>query len=72
MTDKYKETCTVVRDGRTIVFSSTKFEGQTDEGGENPQKQAERKALPTKREKLHAVTKIVKTCHVKFGILPYV
>ena len=70
MTDKHKETCAVVRDAKDDRLLPHQIRRpKTDEGGENPQKQAERKALQTKGSKFRAVTKIVRNRHVDFGIL---
>ena len=73
MTNWYKETCTVVRDEEDdrLLLHQTRRPRLT-KGEKNPQTQAKKEALETKGAKFRAVTKILKTRHVKFGILPYV
>ena len=75
MTNLHKETCAVVRDKQDdrLVLHQTRRPRLT-KGETNPQKHqtTEKNVLKTRGAKFRAVTQIVKTRYVNFGILPCV
>ena len=69
MTDKLLGTVAKVRDENYDRLLSRQIRRpRLTKGEKNPQKQTEREALQTKGAKFRAVTQIVKTRHVDFGM----